>query len=230
MVERVNSVMKPVLSGLLYLYLVCGSSNPAPSQTTLCTLDCPDHEWSIPKTIAISLTPEYPNCTINVEYVERETCSGTNKMDFQLTGKYTFTVAPGCEEIWDLLYTDGQAATDLLKLINKKTMLALVTNHFVALANKPDCGSGLKISYRTLSGRCFLRHSMGQAATTEGIVASYVTERCGEICCLWTFGACYDTQEQRVKVEMLTTPEAGHNCPYSTSFPFPQCNGICFDE
>jgi hypothetical protein len=216
--------------GLLSFFFLAMLSSYSSAQYDLCTPDCPDHAWSSPKIIAVSLAPEYPGCTINVEYVERETCSANAKMDFQLTGKYSFVVRPGCEEIWNLLYADGEDAASLLKLVNKKAMPALVTNHFLTLENKPDCGSGLKVSYRTLSGRCFLRKSLSQTVMTEGTYASYATERCGDICCIWTFGACYDSQEQRVKVELVTAPGGGHNCPRTTYFPFTQCNGICFDE
>ena len=92
----------------------------------LCMPDCPQIEWSAKKIMKVSMAPEYPNCDVDVEYVERASCSGGTKRDFQLTGTYSFLSGPSCDAIKNALAGDGQAAVDMLRLINYRAMLALV--------------------------------------------------------------------------------------------------------
>lgn len=199
------------------------------SQSNLCVPDCPDIAWSNEKVIVVSMSPQFPGCDIEVRYVDRPGCNGGTKWDFQLTGVYSFLSGPACDPIKNALLTDGAAAESMLRLINEKAMAALIVNHFLTLNVKPECGQGVQVSYRAIHGRCFQRHSMQQTPTTNGIYVSYVTERCGDACCLWLFGACLNSTSQQVEVTVISSPTSGPPCPFSTLNPTVRCNGLCFD-
>lgn len=218
-----------LITGCVVLFAGIFDAPDTFSQQELCTPDCLEIEWSAEKVIVVSMSPQYPYCEVEVKYVERESCNGGTKHDFQLTGVYAFRADSSCRPVYDALSADGPAAINMLRLIHEKAMEDLIRNHFLGLAEMPECGGGMQISYRAFHGRCFLRYSMQETPTTNGVYVSYVTERCGNVCCLWMFGACYNTPSQAVGIRLLSSPGSGPICPFSRFVPKEQCHGLCFD-
>lgn len=218
-----------VIIGLVAALACLLDTSMALSQEDICTPDCLEIGWSAEKSILVSMAPQYPDCDIEVKYVERESCNGGTKHDFQLTGAYSFRSDSSCRDVRTALSADGPAAITMLRLIHEKAMNALITDHVLALAAGPECGRGTQITYRAFHGRCFLRRSMQETPTTNGVYVSYVTERCGNICCTWLFGACYNTSSREVEIKLLSSPGSGPICPFSRFVPTEQCHGLCFD-
>ena len=206
----------PFIRFLGVLALCIGSLR---AQAPPCTYDCPENIWTEVRYIPISLGN---GCAVNVGYVERVSCDG--KVDFQLTGSYTWLTS-ACAQVQGILDQDGAWAEQVLRTIHGRAMRALITNHFLMLPAPPSCDQGVDLSYRVSYGACSIKHHLSQ----ETGITSYVVEKCGENCCLHLYTACSDGGLVRI---VNVTP-AGSNdilCPFSARDPFTRCHQVCFDE
>lgn len=211
-----------ILAVVAGLVVVSSSLN---AQGDLCTPDCLSDAWSAPKTMNVSLAPEYPYCYVEVEYVERTACG--LQYDFQFTGKYRLPNGVGCEEVWDILTGDGYGPWEnLMQLIHWKASIALMTDRINALPDndKPRCPVSV-LQFRVMSGQCVAKHLVAQG---EGW-SSYWTERCSPTCCLKLFMACYDETTGQVSVTERQG-EVNPPCPtQSSGEPSKPCRNVCYE-